>query len=96
MEKIGRIEDVSPDANYRFYDVLLGLETIGKIEKRRTIVTDFSKVLCKFARKNEMEICPMVIPDLQNSCIGKEFAWKTAVGLDLLFLLGMMYENGCN
>jgi hypothetical protein len=55
MEQIGRIEDVSADGSIcGFYAVILGLETIGKIEKRSTIVTDFRKVLYEYARTNEM------------------------------------------
>jgi hypothetical protein len=37
----------------------------------------------------------MVIPDCQNTGIGKEFAWSTNV-LDPLFRVGTTYENGCD
>jgi hypothetical protein len=95
IEKIGQIEDVSPDGNCGFHAVLLGLEKIGKIERRSTTVTGFRKVLYEYARTNEMEIRTMVIPDCQNSGIGKEFAWSTNV-LDPLFRVGTTYENGCD
>jgi hypothetical protein len=65
IEKIGQIEDVSPDENCGFYAVLLGLEKIGKIERRSTTVTDFREVLHEYARTNEMEIRRKVSPDVQ-------------------------------
>jgi hypothetical protein len=75
--------------------VLLGLEKIGKIERRSTTVTDFREVLHKYARTNEMEIRRKVISDVQSNTIGIDFAWRTAV-LDPLFRDGTTYDNGCD